>query len=147
MSTKIYTGCKVDVSTIEELLVLTSNFRLIIENLAEEKQKKFGGTYTEWRTRQQKIKSSGYRDPEVDTEFSISFFPWANYFLGICHVEEYKWFDLWLTQENVHEFIYYDNTDKPDNVSEVDWEKRDVIWNEVCPGILYKTSFEIKITS
>lgn len=151
MSTKIYNGFKVDVSTVEELLALTQKIRPLIEEKAEHQRKAFCSlghlpSSQEWYERRKKIRATGLRDIKVDTDFSFTFFPAGGYFLGICYTEHNDWFDLWLAQDKVSEFGYWNGSDGPDNISEGDWEARGDLWMKLCPEVPMRCGFSIDIT-
>lgn len=87
-----------------------------------------GAALDEALGRTRKIRSTGRRDPTVDFEFSISILPAGTQVLGIIHTEVDAWRDLWFEQTEVEEFGYWDNTDRPDHVTEEAWAERGELW-------------------
>lgn len=86
--------------------------------------------WREMRDRQAEIVRSGYRDPEVDFGFSIVLLP-AQRVFGLVDAEQKSFRDWLMSQDWLQEFNYWDNTDRPDSLSEAQWEHRRGIWKEL----------------
>jgi len=75
-----------------------------------------------------KNRKSQYRDVRYDFNLTISIFSYKNKLLIIPYSERssytkvlYGYFD---------EFEYYNNCDQPEDISDKEWEKRGVMWNQ-----------------
>lgn len=73
----------------------------------------------------------GGRAPEVDFEFTMSLHPDAGDILGMSFVEETEWHRHWLASSGVESYVFYNNTDRPDDVSVIEWEERGRRWDAV----------------
>jgi hypothetical protein len=80
------------------------------------------------------IVKPGRRDPSVDFDFEVTLFPFDDAILGISFTEQSDFHALWLAQSDVEEYGYWNNTDKPETVSESEWESRADAWDVVLPG-------------
>jgi hypothetical protein len=81
--------------------------------------------------RQKAIKEKHTRDPEVDWDFELSFSYHDGKFFCIAFTEKPSL--ECMLKSKFQEYSYYNCTDKPDNISEEDWEKRYQDWNRVLP--------------
>lgn len=92
--------------------------------------------YATWQDvvdRQNEIKQTGVRDPEVDFGLELHLFPRAYDVLIDVTTEQAElqaWFDK---LPFVEDFSYWDNTDPPENATSAEWESRCQAWNEVLP--------------
>lgn len=80
--------------------------------------------------RQHEVKKTNRRDPMVDMEFSICIIPTKDKILGITYTEQNDLLRLWLEQEEIVQYPYWDNTDPPEDLSWEEWEKRGKEWDE-----------------
>lgn len=78
--------------------------------------------------RQRRIRTSGLRDPEVDFEFQVVIYPESGIFLGLVFCEQSRWIRSFLDDPNLSSMPYWDNTDRPDELSEADWDARRDLW-------------------
>ena len=139
MSTKIYQGFLVETDSAVELLSLVDRFRPYIHRQGRKLLDNFirmcGGdefnAWTKWMDIRRETVEKGIRAPRVDTQFQLVFFPDGKRFLGIAFTEHEQWFSQWLRQPLVQEYGYWDNTDKPENISELNWDARRNDWDRV----------------
>ena len=82
------------------------------------------------KNRIKNIKLKNERDPAVDFECNISLIPSGNDTLGTIFTECSEMTEHILKLEEIEEYNYWDNTDKPENISEKIWEKRYSKWKE-----------------
>ena len=52
--------------------------------------------------------------------------------------------EMFESMDGVSEFMYWDNTDPPEDISETDWEQRDILWGKIlrdwkAPGFVGMT--------
>lgn len=146
MSTKIYTGFLIETDSLACLMEKVDAFRPWVIRQAEKKMDDFirvlvksGVSASEaWRTwdaRRIALRQTMQRDPAVDVEFSLSFFPEppGGHCLGIVYTAEDAWRRKWLKQPGVHDYSYWDNADKPSRVSGPEWRQREEAWKSVLP--------------
>lgn len=81
--------------------------------------------------RQKKIKVQQTRDPGVDFSFDVSLMPFENDVYAIVYTDQSDWLNLWSQQTFVESFSYWDNSDKPDDINEKEWEQRSKIWDSI----------------
>ncbi|MFW6219340.1 MAG: hypothetical protein ACOC33_00600 [bacterium] len=106
--------------------------------------------YNEYKKRSDKIKQTKQRDPLYDFEFEIVFIPIKNKILCLLYTEQSNFIKIWENQSEIEEYGYWNNTDKPENLSEKDWDKRKIDWDEALPnysipsnrGLIYNPYFE-----
>ncbi|MCK4526130.1 hypothetical protein KAW18_02065 [candidate division WOR-3 bacterium] len=80
-----------------------------------------------------------YKDAVVSTEknpfnfdMCVSIHEYEDYYYLIPYgVIEYDRWDFLDNNPQLEEFGYYNNTDKPENVSDRDWDDRELIWNAI----------------
>lgn len=106
-----------------------------------------GDAYSLWLDRRFKVARTQERDVAVDTDFSLSFIPYINdgsgelarlrspnggiteeIMLGICYTENEKWWKHFLRVNDVREFGYWNNADKPRRITAHDWKARGETW-------------------
>lgn len=75
------------------------------------------------------IKTSNKRSPLVDFEFCITLFPLSNKILAIPYCEQKSILSVLKNQPYVKEYGYWNNTDKPDELSDSEWETRSKDWD------------------
>lgn len=161
MSAKIYTGFKIDTGDIFEVQNICKEHHTAVKEITKEKVIEFliksavedfdkdmvykkestetdrnyiSAANREMRDRQKEIKQTNSRDPEVDFGADIVIFPFEGKFYGIYDSEKTEFYSDFLTRPKVSEFRYYDNTDKPDNISEKDWDERSRVWDAIFKG-------------
>jgi hypothetical protein len=140
MSTKIYQGFLVKTDSAAEILALVDGFRPYIHRQGQKLFKDFVKlcgldeikSWMNWMDIRRETVEKGIRAPHVDTQFQLVFFPDGKRFLGIAFTEHERWFRQWLRQPLVQEYGYWDNTDKPKNVSQLDWDTRGCDWDRVA---------------
>lgn len=86
---------------------------------------------SEIRTRQKEILGSGSRDPQVDFDFEVSILPHEGSVYGMVFSERQKWIDLWMDQDGLEDYSYWNNTDRPDDVTDAEWECRGKTWDAI----------------
>lgn len=98
MSTRIYKGFRLKTACLTEVLGIIEGFRPWV---TAEADRQFDGfmdnvtatgsrafeAYDLWQARRREVEKTGKRDPEVDTDFSVSLVPADKHLLGICAVK------------------------------------------------------------
>lgn len=77
--------------------------------------------------RQAAARKSDTRDPAYDFDFSLTFIPCGRKILTLCYSEQFE--HLWKAFPGVEEYGYWNNTDKPETVSNVAWRRRAKDWD------------------
>lgn len=70
-------------------------------------------------------------DPLVDFDTNLIIVPHEDYYLALLYTEQDSFADIFLNQPEVSYYGYWNNSDKDDDVSEADWEKRKLDWESV----------------
>lgn len=85
--------------------------------------------------RRRQIRATGLRDPGVDTGLDVSFLrdPDTGTILAIPYTEVRAYLDALRTHPAVTPYGYWNNTDRPDDVTAAHWEARRAAW-ERCAG-------------
>lgn len=163
MSTKIYNGYVLPKQSMEELLVFCKDMgnrmkekkqNIIIKTLATmiihmldstsagladkvklgEKalgKSLYGNALESLRSRIDK-RNKFERDPQFDFGCNIMLFPMEDKVLCLLYCEHSELEKIW--NENVQEYHYQNQTDKPDEISNEEWEQRRKDWNEALGG-------------
>lgn len=156
MSTKIYTGFRFRTNDIFAIQRLVAEWRVELAAIhrrelaallagmcaetidrnainAERNAGKnpFREARKEIRTRQKEVLGSGHRDPEVDFDFEIAILPHDGRVYGMVFSERSHWVDRWMEKEGIEDFAYWDNTDRPDDLSAKDWKARGRVWDGI----------------
>lgn len=140
MGTKIYSGFKIEVESIDEVQEIVQTFRPIVLDMQKALCRQFMIVETKTLNRDtssamhylcarwKAAKSTGQRDP-VDTQFDITLFPAGAFnILGMAFTHHEAWFNEWLKQDFVSEYGYWDTADKLDCVTNKEWERRKMDW-------------------
>jgi hypothetical protein len=79
-------------------------------------------------------KKDTFSDPEANFECKVVFFPAKRKLLALflSYHKEYR--DTWENLDLVQEYKYYNNIERPKNMTKGKWERRRKVWNEVLPG-------------
>ncbi len=87
--------------------------------------------------RSTKIERTKLRDPEYDFDFNVTFVPIDGLeekdtnLLAMIFTEQRSYVEIWEKQPVVHPFFYWDNTDKPTEIPETEWDLRRDAWEVV----------------
>lgn len=146
MSTKIYNGfCFRPAHDFEQVLHVVRGFRPWLEEAGCRLFERYCARashpndpavcWATWCEDRRKVKKTGERNPWVDTDFEATFFPLAgDVLLGITFTEQHEWHEEWLKQPGVSEFGYWNNTDRPEHLSALEWDERQRLWELALPG-------------
>lgn len=75
------------------------------------------------------------RAPDLDVSLSLTLIPMSDgKVLGLIFTEQQALQDLWMQQPGVTPYPYWDHTDRPDDVSEEEWEARAARWEQALPS-------------
>lgn len=77
-----------------------------------------------------KIEQTKRRNPSYDWSFEVCCIPTKECLLALLYTEQNEFTQLWISQPEVKLYLYYDSSDKPDEISEKEWEKRKNLWNK-----------------
>lgn len=158
MSTKIYKGFRLKVSTFAEALALINQFRPWVVHAAEAvmdaslaefeacKKEPDANTYQLWLTlRENLLRDRGLRVPTIDTDFSLTLIPSEQGLLGVAYTEHEDWYRQWCSHPGVEEYAYWDNADRPDGISELEWEARGLAWEVLTKDPVCVQGFSIDL--
>lgn len=154
MSTKIYNGFRYDGSLLE-LHHLTMEWRKRVETLAYDFMAEFIavegcemidraamdgaempkrvrlGKWWEFLNRNEEIAKTGRRDVQVDVSFGFTVIPVDGLIIGIPFAE--KWIDEFLELPGMHDFSYWNNSDRPRTIRSKEWKIRKAAWDKALP--------------
>jgi len=150
MSTKIYHAWKVEIKKLNEFIdfvrpqVLENASNIILElmpNVTKEgidKQKKEHPYYHKENELRleclfdicREISNSNMKSRRFDVDFSLNIWLRNNY-AYVIPIGYYHWFDV---PPNTKDFKYFNNTDRPEGLSEEEWDFRREAWDNINCG-------------
>ena len=155
MSTKIFNGYCLPKMTLEELLVFCKSAQVKLGNKKKELllelylnsvisgldahaigmgEKQTVNSATDgFYKRVLNIKRTNYSDPIIDLESNAVFFPLADKILVVFYAQRKEMTEVWKNLPGMEEYGYWDSSDQPEEVSDLDWEKRGKEWNLAFP--------------
>lgn len=83
--------------------------------------------------RRLRIVRSEVRDPIVDPEFRLTLIRYADRIHGLDHSEQKDWRSAWRSFAEVDDFSWWNGSDRPDDVSEGEWDARAIAWSSMIP--------------
>lgn len=159
MSTKIYNGFRMRKEGITRLHALMTQLRATCAPIAKQGLLRYAATHmahladhrllnpeepqkgsvrgfvtSELMDRLHKLQVEPLRDPSIDFTFEIVLIPVGNYLLGIPFAEHRVFMDELFKLPGVEEYGYWNNTDKPEHVTDAQWRKRAKDWDKALPG-------------
>jgi len=72
---------------------------------------------------------------EYDLSCEIIFIPTKTKMLALLYTQHREIRDIWESSEKVHEYGYWNNTDKPKELTKREWNTRRNDWNKALPGL------------
>lgn len=162
MSTKIYSGFKAKNVGSKQLMQDLLNIQSEAKNIARQlswdyqafkavvlfdevtlglaekpKYSYIGEARANLLSEQQESERTNSRKPEVDYSFSICVYPIKNNeFLGVYFTEwEDKYLPLIKSKPWYQEYSYWNNTDKPEHITNREWKKRRKDWEILKWGV------------
>ncbi len=85
--------------------------------------------------RQLEIRKTNQRDPEYDYDCELVLIPVKSYMLGIYYTERREHIQILEAMPGYEEYGYWNNTDKPECISNSQWDTRRKNWDIALPGI------------
>lgn len=153
MSTKIYNGYKIDFNDFYELRlfceelgqkiiekrqelvgkrsceIITNNIINLIMGYKPEIEKyTFWDAYKSLSDKQDQIKNTKQRDPLNDFEFAVTFIPLEDKTLCLLYTERKDFKEIWESYSIVKDYYYQNQTDMPEDISQEEWEQREIDW-------------------
>jgi hypothetical protein len=84
---------------------------------------------------EKRIKATQMRDPLYDLDANMTVFPLADTILMIIFCEQKEYRDAIEAMPEVTPYPYWNNEDRPDDLSDNEWEQREGVWESALPGI------------
>lgn len=82
-----------------------------------------------------RVKAEPCRDPQNDWECEADLYPGCDTSLLLLHAEQSFYAEILGNTRGVEHYPYWDNTDRPEDVSEREWKRRGEEWKEaIGPG-------------
>jgi len=106
--------------------------------------------FCEFEERIRRMRKTNQRDPIIDFEVSMAIIPIPMKMLGIIYTEQAEFQQLWFDKPFVKEYGYWNNTDKPDELTNRQWDRRRKDWDialEHFGGIPSMNGFSIDCTT
>jgi len=97
--------------------------------------------YMEYFDRIGEVERTNKRDRAIDFSFSLTIFPRTpKRSIGVVYTEHQDLFNAFLESEYLSDYSYWSNTDKPEELSETEWQKRRVEWDKSIDRVTYGRS-------
>lgn len=94
----------------------------------------FHGLMGEFREAKKKVLGEGVRDITWDATFDVCLMPFGGDVLVTYYLEQDLGYRQALLDAGFEDFHYQNSTDRPQGISEDDWELRSSTWNALLPG-------------
>lgn len=85
-------------------------------------------SYMDMRNRYFEIQRTSQRDPAMDFDCSAIIIPKGESTLVLLYAELKEMREAWRNQPGITEYSYYDNVEKPEDVTHQEWEERKEVW-------------------
>lgn len=87
------------------------------------------GIWSEVFDEYKKVKKTGERNPIVDVECEIIFHFRGQFIYMVMITEQQEYKDYLEALPNIEEYGYWDNTDRPANITSQQWRQRQKVWD------------------
>lgn len=87
--------------------------------------------FNDFLDRTKDIERTSRRDPAVDFKFEVVLIPVDDMVCGIYYTENRAAAELFMKSEGIEDFTFWNNTDRPDEVTKETWENRRAVWCKV----------------
>jgi hypothetical protein len=151
MSIKIFNGYILRNKTIEEAFLLLKSIQnesielaqekiknlikeMKISNINENKSDYFIEIVNIFDELKRKVINHNESIPKVDYTCDLVIIPYENDVLILRYTEQPSLYDSLLYSIGIEDFYYWNNVDKPEEISDSHWNKRKIIWQK--SGIL-----------
>jgi len=141
MSTKIYYGMVYNGSLMEAIETIQKWRNSIEPNISIKDYSKIREMYEEIKRNLSELESTIQLIPYHDIVLAIPFFTEELYLFNRKEnpMSFEKMYEKFMKETGFEEYGYWNNTDKPDDVSEDEWDERERVWDEVIDYIPIKT--------
>lgn len=82
-------------------------------------------------TEYKEVKKTSHRNPAVDVECEIIFHFRGRFIYMVMFTEVHAYKDHLVSLPNIEDYGYWDNTDKPDYITQRAWNHRKKLWDDV----------------
>ena len=89
---------------------------------------------------EQKIKKTGINMPQFDFMCEVVIYPFEGQFLLKFFTSKKEYLDILKTNSRFQEYEYWNNTDRPSYVSDIEWQARSADWDEVIQDMTWAQS-------
>lgn len=150
MSTKIYNGYKLPIMSKDEVLNFCNRLKPLFEKEKNNQYSEFcvntriysldrnqflGYDPKSWEDIEAELREriaqvkKGYREPTADFSANVFFIRMKDKTLALFYSDNSKLVELWQSQPEVSDYHYQNQVDKPQDISENDWEQRKIDWD------------------
>lgn len=159
MGDRIYQGFRLATDSFVEALRIVDTFRPWVQEQAENQLDAYMArtmaadkvdsisAFDKWQDRRKEVGRTRMRNPAVDTDFTVVLVPRGGILLGRVYTEQRDWQAQWYELSGVEEYSFWDNMEKPDDVSDKDWAARDKAWASLTDEPLSMQGFTIELVS
>jgi hypothetical protein len=85
--------------------------------------------------RQEAVHQTQQRDPQYDWSAEACFFVEGEHLYATFYAEQPTYQEIWAAMPGVEPWPYWNNTDRPPDVSAREWAHRAAVWQRVMPGV------------
>lgn len=158
MSFKVYKGFRIETESLAEMLRVVDSFRPWVAEQADLVMDRFMANmiaegsdaikaHDTWQDLRQLMRTEQRRIPHVDTDFTVLVIPVPGAMLGIVYTEQPAWYEAWCAQQGVAEYSYWDNSDAPDDMADLEWDARKRAWSVMTHLPASMQGFSIELVS
>lgn len=87
--------------------------------------------YRKFAEKQDEVRVKGVRDPSVDFQFNVIVIPSEDKFYGLFYTEQTDFAKLWKESDLYEEYMYWNNTDQPEDITVEEWRERGDVWESL----------------
>lgn len=75
------------------------------------------------------LEQSDQRMPDIDFSFVVNIYFHEGEIYGTVYTERQEFLDIWFEKDYVEDFAYWNNTNKPKEITKKEWQSRRDVWN------------------
>lgn len=99
-------------------------------NAGLEQSSLVSGAFDVCQRKHTQVLATGRRDPVFDLDCEVVFLPRPEKILCLLIAEQDSYHDAWRKAPGVEPYPYWNNTDRPDDISDAEWKRRGEEWDQ-----------------
>lgn len=151
---KFFFKLREDIKKVQKEYIMKTVAEDCVEYVDQPSEKKtelnntlLGGMLSQFDKNYREIYKTNYRNPRYDIGFSLTWFYYRKEFYAIVHADNPEIEKVFEDKKEVSEFMYYDHSDPPIDVSRKNWKKREKIWSRIVSSYIpINHGYELSIT-